>query len=134
MNKKIILAFGISVFLGIGYLAYRKSAFGRSLKSKAIIKRITDNQAERNIKWKFPEQLLADCEANLKQFNYQQLELIEDYVMDKLKRKDVETLEKHKELLLKHGVDWTKDIPHLEDMLFNTGFLSNGYTKSKISQ
>lgn len=134
MNKKIIIAFGISVFLGIGYLAYRKSAFGRTLKSKAIIKKITDSQTERNIKWKFPEQLLADCEANLKQLNYQQLELIEEYVIDKLNRKDAATIDKHKELLEKQGVDWTKDIPHLEDMLFNTGFLSDKYVKSKINQ
>lgn len=134
MNKKIIIAFGISIFLGIGYLAYRKSPLGRKLKGRSIIKRILKNQEERNIKWKFPNEVLEGCEENLKKLNYEQLELIEDYVVDKLNRKDTKVLDAHRERLLKAGVDWTTDLPHLEDMLFNTGFLSDSYSKSKINK
>ena len=55
MNKKIIGAFMISVFVGLGYVGYRKSTYGRNRKAKSIVDEILEFQKASSKKWEFPQ-------------------------------------------------------------------------------
>jgi len=130
MNKKIIIAFGISVFVGLGYIAYRRTDFGKTIKAKSMIKRITEDIEERNMKWKFPEELLEKTKEELIKFSFSQLEVIEKYVKIRLKRVSMEEIKDYQTLMKTKEIDNIKDLQNLEDMLFNSFGLSNGYRRS----
>lgn len=125
----------ISVFVGLGYVGYRKSPFGRSRKAKSIVDKVLTFHKASTKKWEFPNELVKSTESELSALNYHQLELVLDYVKDKLQKKDNPIIQKHQKALKENKVNWTTDLKHLEDMLFNTTTTMklNRYSKSAIA-
>lgn len=119
MNKKIIVAFGISIFLGLGYLAYRKTEVGRKLKSKWIIKRILKRKEDKNISWDYPEEVLAGTLKELMTLDFAQLEMIEKYVKLNLARKGSKVVYGYREEMKKKGIYEKTDLKNLELMMYN---------------
>lgn len=132
MNKKIIIAFGISIFVGFGYLAYRKTAFGKTLKINWIIRRMTKNKERRNFKWKFPESLIREVKEELTKLDFEELELIEEYVIVHLRREGIEKVNSFREQFKENGILEKTELSALEHMLYNLFGISNGYREGRF--
>ena len=133
MNKKILIAFGISVFLGLGYLAYRKTDVGRSLKAKWIIRRMEKKREDKNVKWDYPEELLKDTQEELMMLDFSQLEMVEKYVKLNLQRKGAKAIYEYRDKMKEKGIYEKTDLNKLELMLYNLFGLSSGFQKSMPS-
>ncbi len=131
MNKKIIIAFGISVFLGLAYLAYRKTDFGKSLKIKWIITKLNKKRAAKNLTWEFPDSVIQDTKAELSLLDFDELELVEDYVDSCLQRKGLKQSKEYREKMKDLGIYNKTELPALEHMLYNLWGLSKGYLKGR---
>lgn len=134
MNKKIIVAFGISIFLGLSYLAYRNTELGRKLKSKWIIKRILKRKEYKNLEWDFPEEVLNGSLDELMSLDFSQLEMIDNYVKLNLARKGSELIYGFREEMRKKGIYDKTDLANIELMIYNLYGLNFGKKGKTVFQ
>ena len=132
MNKKVIIVFSISFFLGIGYLVYRHSKWGIALKARQIINKIKRKRKKKQLKWEFPPSLIQEAKEELNLLSYEELELVEDYVQSCLKRQGLEKRKAFRVKMKAEGIYEKGELPALEHMLYNLFGISKEYRAGRF--
>lgn len=131
MNKKVIIAFSISFFLGLAYLFYRNTAIGKKRKAKRILKLMLKEHKKRDIQWAFPKELVEEIKVELHTLNYEELEMVEEYIKLNLKKVEKEEILDHREKLKAQGIYEKTELKALDQTLYKLYGLSNEYSEGR---